>query len=90
MSKWGDSLKADVKFWMSIMLLVVSGTTAFVTLKSDVSATQEKEIEIRRDLESYIKSREKPQEELFNRLWRMERNQQRIMDKFDIPIVELP
>lgn len=90
MSKWGDSLKADVKFWMSIMLLVVSGTTAFVTLKADVSAVQEREVDLRQDLEGYIKSREKPQEVMSNRLERIEKNQQRIMDKFEIPIVRTP
>lgn len=46
--------KGEIKFWMALIAVVVSGAVAFNTLKMTVSAMQDKGVKLREEYEQSI------------------------------------
>ncbi|MCK5019127.1 MAG: hypothetical protein KAS32_18850 [Candidatus Peribacteraceae bacterium] len=74
--------KPEVRFWLAIIGLVVTGTIAFTTLRMEVRALEDKEVQMRNE----VKETDKLLKELNDRTIRMEENQKHIMRALDIEV----
>jgi len=74
--------KPEIKFWLAIITLVVSGVICFTTLKMEVKAMYDKGTQLRKEYEST----DVLLQELNNRTIRMEENQKHIMKAMEISV----